>query len=279
MDKIRGIIALDLDGTLLNSNKELSSKNRQALYMAAAAGYEIVPTTGRFYDGMPQVIRDLPFVRYTITINGAEVKDLKNDLIVYKSEIPYEKTLEILHWLEQYPVIYDCYMDNKGWMSSSHKDQIDAFVEDYHSRIILKTLRHPVPELIQFVTNQHKPVQKIQFFTNNITLKQEMMEKLMEHHKDLCVSTSLPQNVEINQLEANKGKALLALADYLGIDKNTTYAFGDGLNDYSMIQSAGLGIAMANSSAAVLSIADKTTLACDEDGVAWGIESFILKSR
>ena len=66
MRKVKGIIALDLDGTLLNSNKELTARNYDALAAAAAKGIQIVPTTGRFYDGMPQVIRELPFVRYVI---------------------------------------------------------------------------------------------------------------------------------------------------------------------------------------------------------------------
>ena len=70
------IIALDLDGTLLNSNKELTDRSRAVLEKAAAAGIEIVPTTGRFYKGMPDAIRQLPFIRYIIAMNGAEVRDL-----------------------------------------------------------------------------------------------------------------------------------------------------------------------------------------------------------
>ena len=88
MRKPVGIIALDLDGTLLNSDKELSPGNRAALERAAEAGYEIVPTTGRFYGGMPQVIRELPFVRYVITINGAEVADRRTGEVMYRAEIP-----------------------------------------------------------------------------------------------------------------------------------------------------------------------------------------------
>ena len=77
MRRVRGIIALDLDGTLLNSRKQLSSRNLYALEAAAEDGWEIVPTTGRFYRGMPDFIRELPFVNYAITINGAEVVDLR----------------------------------------------------------------------------------------------------------------------------------------------------------------------------------------------------------
>lgn len=278
MYKKSGIIALDLDGTLLNANKELSEKNLEALYKASKAGFEIVPTTGRFYNGMPQVIRDLPFVKYAITINGAEVKDLQNDHVVYKAEIPWEQAINIMLWLDQYAVIYDCYMDNKGWMTLSHKEKIDLFVEDIHSRKMLHHLRRPVPELKKFLMEEQKDVQKIQLFSNNADLRRDLMTKLTLNHPDLSVSSALPQNVEINQMHANKGEALLALADYLEIDHASTYAFGDGLNDLSMIKSAGLGIAMANSAPKVLAAADKTVPSCDEDGVAWGIEQYILQN-
>ena len=64
------MILLDLDGTLLTSDKRLSPGNRAALERAAARGVHIVPSTGRFYSGMPQVVRELPFVRYVVSING-----------------------------------------------------------------------------------------------------------------------------------------------------------------------------------------------------------------
>lgn len=116
MRKIR-IIALDLDGTLLNSNKELTPENFAALQKAADAGIEIVPTTGRFYGGMPEVIRKMPFVHYVITINGAAVYDVRKQQDIAKAEIPMQKAVEIMEYLDTLPVIYDCYMDNWGWMT------------------------------------------------------------------------------------------------------------------------------------------------------------------
>ena len=71
------LLALDLDGTLLNSSKELTPRTRAALYAAAEAGVEIVPTTGRFFGAMPEAIRTLPFLHYAITINGAQVYDIR----------------------------------------------------------------------------------------------------------------------------------------------------------------------------------------------------------
>ena len=70
MRKVRGIIAVDLDGTLLDSNKRLTTRNLYALENAAEEGWEIVPATGRLYSGMPDFIRELPFVNYVIAANG-----------------------------------------------------------------------------------------------------------------------------------------------------------------------------------------------------------------
>jgi HAD superfamily hydrolase (TIGR01484 family) len=106
------IIALDLDGTLLDSQKRLSEANRAALEEAAAKGVHIVPTTGRFFGMMPQAVRDLPFVRYAITINGAQVYDRETDTAIVREEIPLDMALDIIRLLEGYDVIYDCYRSN-----------------------------------------------------------------------------------------------------------------------------------------------------------------------
>jgi len=268
------IIALDLDGTLLNSQKELSAGNLAALERAANAGIEIVPTTGRFWGGMPEVIQKLPFIHYAITINGAEVADLRTGEIVYKAEIPWEQAVDIMTRLDDYPVIYDCYQNNAAWMTKAQKEQIDRIVSSSHYRKMLHELRQPVPELKGVLRQRQQGVQKIQFFTDQPQLRLKLMDDLPVWFKDLSVSSSVSDNVEINQLHANKGEALWALADYLGVGRDTTLAFGDGLNDLSMLKAAGIGVAMENACEKAKNAADWITLSCDEDGVAYGIEHF-----
>ena len=273
MHKI-GIIALDLDGTLLNSNKELSAGNLAALQRAANAGIEIVPTTGRFYGGMPAVIRELPFVRYVITINGAQVADLKTGEVIYKAEIPWQQAIDIMTLLDEHPVIYDCYQDNAAWMTAEQKNHIDRIVASPHYRKMLHELRQSVPELKAVLAERKKDVQKVQFFTDLPELWTRMMKELPERFENLCVSSSVSDNVEINQARANKGEALYAPADHLGVERQATLAFGDGLNDLSMLKAAGIGVAMANAEPEAKQVADWITLSCDEDGVAHGINKY-----
>lgn len=269
-----GIIALDLDGTLLNSNKELTPGNLAALERAANAGIAVVPTTGRFYDGMPDVIRRLPFVRYVITVNGAEVADLQTGRVIYKAELPWQQAVDIMTLLDGYPVIYDCYQDNAAWMTAAQKEHIDRIVSSPHYRVMLHELRQSVPELKEVLRQRRRGVQKVQFFTDQPQLRLDLMARLPELFENLCVSSSVSDNVEINQVRANKGEALYALADHLGISRDATLAFGDGLNDLSMLRDAGIGVAMENACDEAKEIADWITLSCDADGVAHGIKKY-----
>ncbi len=275
--KTNGIIALDLDGTLLNSNKELTPGNRSALERAAAAGYEVVPTTGRFYGGMPQVIRELPFIRYVITINGAQAADLDTGAVIYKAELPWQQAVDIMAFLDGFPVIYDCYQDNDAFMTAALKEKADAIVASPHYREMIRRLRRPVSELKEFLAQRQLGVQKVQLFTDQPRLRQQLMEELPCRFDDLSVTSSVADNVEINQIHANKGEALLALAAHLGIGREDTYAFGDGLNDLTMLRDAGTGVAMANACPEAVSAADFITRSCDEDGVAHGIDALIFR--
>ncbi|MBP3384130.1 MAG: HAD family phosphatase [Firmicutes bacterium] len=276
MRKVRGIIALDLDGTLLNSRKQLSSRNLYALEAAAEDGWEIVPATGRFYKGMPDFIRELPFVNYAITINGAEVVDLRRKRLVYEAEMPVKQAVKIMEWLDDYPVIYDCYMESHGWISQSHKDQVDTIVRDPHVRDMIHNLRTPVPDLKEFLLAEGKGVQKIQFFSADDMERIRMLDLMPRIFADVAVTTALDQNVEINQIHANKGEALMALAAYLGVDMKDTIAIGDGTNDLPMIHAAGVGIGMANGSQRVKEECDWATQTNDKDGVAMAIERYCL---
>lgn len=274
MHKVKGIIALDLDGTLLNSNKELTHGNLAALEKAADAGYAIVPTTGRFYGGMPEVIKKLPFVRYAITINGAEAVDLHTGEVICKAEIPREQATQIMAYLDGFPVIYDCFQGNAAYMTAELKNQIDIMASSPHYRKMLHELRQSVPELKAFLRERDMDVQKIQFFTNQPQLRLELMEKLPQVFENIIVSSSVIDNVEINEKNAHKGAALLALSNHLGIPREKTFAFGDGLNDLTMLRDAGTGIAMENACEEAKQIAQAITASNDEDGVAQGIYQY-----
>ena len=262
------IICLDLDGTLLNSDKQLSPHNAAALERAAAAGAEIVPTTGRFFNGMPQFIQDLPYLHYAITINGAQVYDIRRDCAVTHNEMPLETALRIMEFLDNEPAAYDCYQNNWGWMSRHFWENIEAYTPDPHYHEMVHRLRTPVDDLKTHLREKGGSVQKVQAFIPDVSKKEQIMADLAAAFPEAAVTSSIPNNIEINDVNCHKGAALLQLADYLGVPIGQTAAFGDGSNDTTMIREAGVGVCMANGCEASKEAADIIAPDCDEDGVA-----------
>ena len=273
------LIALDLDGTLLNADKQLSEADAAALARAAEAGIEIVPATGRFYRGMPKLIRNLPYVRYVISINGADVYDAVRQKTVCSSGIPWERAVKVMEYLDTLPVIYDCYQDGWGWMTQAFYDKADQFAAHIHSLEMIRNLRTPVPELKACLKERARDVQKIQIFFRDMEKRAEALRALPEEFPDLVVTTSIVNNIEINSRDATKGVALQKLAVYLGIPIAQTMAFGDDRNDITMLEEAGIGVAMGNAGEEVKRAADYVTDDCNNSGVAHAIQRFLWENE
>jgi Cof subfamily protein (haloacid dehalogenase superfamily) len=271
---MKKIIAIDLDGTLLNSKKELSTGNLAALEEAASAGAEIVPATGRFYKGIPEVIRELPFINYAITVNGASVINVHTGEVMYEACITPDEAVGIMEFMDSLPVIYDCYYNGWGYMTASMKEQAPEFIASETLLKMVNELRTPVDDLKAWIREGSRSPQKIMAFTRNSTeYRDEAIRAISEAFPRFKVTTSHPTNIEINSFGADKGLAIKGLASALGVDIEDTVAIGDGLNDLSMIRAAGTGIAMANSCREVLEAADFITGDCDKDGAGEAIRN------
>lgn len=278
------IVALDLDGTLLDSEKRLSEANRAALARAAEKGVEIVPTTGRFFGMMPPAVRDLPFVRYAITINGAQVYDRETDTAIVRDEIPLDMALGVMEVLDRYDVIYDCYRQNWGWMTAALQEKAADYATNEHYLRMVREFRKPVPELKAHLreTAANGDVQKIMLFAANrersaaIDRLRGLSDEIAARFPEIKVTASTWNNLELNIRTAHKGNALRRFAEHLGLTLENCMAFGDGMNDFTMVEAAGLGIAMANAEPEVKRVAKDMVPSNDEDGVARGIEKWIF---
>ena len=274
------IIALDLDGTLLDSEKRLSEVNRDALQRAAEKGVLIVPTTGRFFGMMPPAVRDLPFVRYAITINGAQVYDRETDTAIVRDEIPLDMALGVMELLDRYDVIYDCYRANWGWMTAALQEKAADYATNEHYLKMVREFRRPVPELKAHLraTASEGDVQKIMLFAPNSQVSglsskvlAAISSEIGARFPEIKVTSSTWNNIELNIKTAHKGNALRRFAEHLGLGLENCMAFGDGMNDFTMVEAAGLGIAMANAEPEVKRVAKWIAPSNDEDGVAAGL--------
>ncbi len=275
------IVALDLDGTLLDSQKRLSDRSRAALAHAAETGALIVPTTGRFFGMMPPAVRDLPFVRYAITINGAQVYDRATDTAIVREEIPLDAAVAILEILDRHDVVYDCYRQNWGWMTAALQEKAAAYATDDHYLRMIREFRKPVPELKAHLraTAADGDVQKVMLFARRDDEAAAQAElaaiarEVTAAFPAVKITSSTRNNLEINSAAAHKGRALARFADHLGFTLANCAAFGDGMNDFTMVEAAGLGVAMANAVPEVKRVAKLVTRSNDDDGVARVLEA------
>ncbi len=268
------MILLDLDGTLLNSEKQITPANYTALEKAAQSGVFIVPCTGRFYGAMPDEILNLPFVRYAITINGAEIFDRQTETCLHRESIPLPRALEVFDYMDNLPAIYDCFQDGWGWMDEKFHRIIDDFIDDPHINSMVKNKRTPLADFKGTLRQRNLPIQKSQLFFHDMAARDKVLDTLPHDFPDLTVTSSLPMNIELNSQHAHKGRALEVLCQHLGLSPSQTMAFGDGSNDATMIEAAGIGVAMENALPNLKEIADYITCSNDQDGVAAAMAHF-----
>ena len=270
------LICFDLDGTFLDEKKNIPPENMAALEAAAKRGAHIVPATGRIYKGIPEELRTAGFARYFITANGAYVYDAKEDRAAVRAEISAERAVEFYEYADTLGILYDCYQDNWGYMTAPMLAEAAEKIPDPDIRKLIVNLRTPVPELKAYLREKGTGVQKLQLYFDDMELRARELQALPERFPDLRFSTSVPFNIEINTANATKGHALLSLCELLGIDPAESMALGDGTNDLSMIQKAGVGVAMANADPIVRESADYVTASCNEAGFAKAVEKFAL---
>lgn len=272
------MILSDLDGTLLGRDRQISSYTEQVLTRAARRGVVIVPATGRFYGAIPASLRRLPFIRYFVLMNGAQVYDCVSQNALYRAELPVEVAGRIFARLSALPATIDCFVDdNCGYMDARYYSRVEEWVLDLNARQIILETRRPVENLPRHILGLGKPVQKIQSFFKDIALRDHVMLEFSEEFPEISVACSLPGNIEITHRRATKGEALRFLCGHLNIDPAQVMAFGDERNDCTMLELAGVGVAMANAVPQAKDAADLLIGPYWEDAVARTIEDFVLK--
>ncbi len=243
------LIALDLDGTLLTTDKRLTEHTKKVLARAAEQGIHIVPATGRSVTGLAPEVRGLPFVRYAITVNGAAVWDMDEERIVSRKAFSPEQDRELWNFIQNRGAMLDASVDGVCRLSPDFYERINEFMPDEPRQRLIRSTRTPTENLTEMVTDGKHCIEKFNvFFPITMQAERQKLREELEQFGYLAITSSLGNNLELNHREATKGNGLLSLAKELGLMRMQTMAFGDGENDISMLKAAGAGVAMGNAS-------------------------------
>ena len=158
------LIALDLDGTLLDSQKRLSARNEKVLRECIARGIYVVPCTGRIWSGVPEFLRTLPGIQYAITTNGAIVEDVEKHKILDERKLSCAQAVEILELAEKFHTMYDAYVAGYAYGESRFLEHMDEYAIPDTIQTMIRQTRREVPDVIEKVRDTGLPVEKINYF-------------------------------------------------------------------------------------------------------------------
>nr|WP_291234665.1 Cof-type HAD-IIB family hydrolase [Frisingicoccus sp.] len=268
------LAAMDIDGTLLGKNKNLTDYTIEVLNRAAASGMHIVIASGRALEAIPESLCRVGGIEYVITSNGSSVFSLKNRERIFGKDMTSEQILMILDFYRNYECPMEIFIKGTPYTSEEYFRFPEHFGAFGSAAEYVKTTRNPVKDIRAFAMEHKDEIEGINFIMDNMELKSEMRKKL-EDMRGLYVTSSVPRYIEISHGDVCKYAALKWLAKKLNICPEEIIAFGDGENDLEMIQYAGIGVAMENGIERLKKTADRVAPSCDEDGVARVLEEIL----
>ncbi|WP_428910245.1 Cof-type HAD-IIB family hydrolase [Niallia sp. Krafla_26] len=281
------LIASDLDGTLLNEKGEVSRGNVEAIKSAEEKGLTFVVATGRSYDSAKRILTKAGISCPIISLNGATAYDIDGNLI---RSIPMDKAVcrRIISVCQKAEMYTELFMENI--VLSSGKDDFmnvaiqmfkDAMPNSTEEEIWQVVEQRFQDENVQVITNLEKvlssenhEVFKILGFSLDERKLTEAYNEL-KNEDGIIITSSGHLNLEFNHPNANKGLALKEYVDNLGIEMKDVMALGDNLNDKTMLQEAGRGVAMGNAATEIIELCKYRTKQNTEDGVAYAIEEML----
>lgn len=281
------LIAIDMDGTLVNRQLKVTKENSETIKEAVNDGHHVVIATGRSYDEAKHTLEDADLHLPLICVNGAEIRSEGWEIL---SSIPltFEQYEDIKKILDEEDIYYELYTskgtftDNrekayevmKDIVLTSNPEATDDDVQKAALRRFRLGLVSVVGDFDKLLSENGIEVYKFLAFSSD-TAK---LQRAFQHLKgvdSLAVSASADNNLEITNSEAQKGVAVQRYAKLKGISLKDTMAIGDNYNDVSMLEVAGFPVAMGNAVDEVKEMASFVTKENDESGVSFAIKKFL----
>ena len=288
------LVAVDLDGTLLNSYGEVTEYTKEVIKKVQQKGLKFIIASGRPMDSIKSISKDIEADKYFIAGNGAIIYDTQKQEVIYEKYIPKQKVLEIAKICEQNNIFYNIYTEKNVITQYLKYNVLYYFKENLKKEPDKKTNIMVVNNMYEFIKNSEEmKCIKITICDESKIIFNSIIKKL-KNVKDIEVLDVLHMSrklikqgtedvaieyffTEITSSEVDKINAIKNLIKILNIDIKDVIAIGDNINDKKMIEEAGLGICMGQASEKIKEIANIVAEDNNNDGVAKALENIITK--
>lgn len=259
------LLALDLDGTLLNSQKQITPKTREALAWAAARGVHVVLSTGRIVGEAAEFAREICCEDRMVTAGGAAIATASDERILESWAMPCEIGARAVAAVQNLPVRVMIYVGDKIFINPfSDRDFIQNYrVEGFHANKVV------LDDIAGTIRARRLDVTKVYAIG-----AREDLDRALETIRtlpDITITSSGSDNFEVMPAGVDKGTALVRLGEMLGVAPEEMIAIGDSDNDAAMLRAVGMPVAMGNADPALKQLARYVTADCDHDGVAQAV--------
>lgn len=265
------LLALDMDGTTLNSEKKISPKTAQAIFELSKSGIHVVLSTGRGLAEVTDYKEELKFMNYGILVSGGYVYDFKNFKAVSAHPLGENSLMKLIDaGLEEKAMMQILTVDK----SMMNREDI-AHIEDFHMEIYKDMYERNTidcKDFKKFVRENPDKIMKFNMYHRDKESRQRNFERLK--NEPLTFSYAEETALEVSPKGITKASGLHELCDFLKIDISETVAVGDAPNDLEILQAAGVAAVMGNAKDEIKKVADFVTDDNDHDGVVKVIEKF-----
>jgi Cof subfamily protein (haloacid dehalogenase superfamily) len=270
------LFATDLDGTLFDRKHMLSAVNRAALETLAKKGIILAAATGRARNTIPETIISLPGMKYIISANGAKIFQNDTGEIIYEKNMTADVLDHIRPFFSDDEVLIEVFWDGTPHVEeyryiAARDYGIPKWFSDYFFRS-----RQPLENFEAEVDKHKHEIENITFVFSGESVKNRVYSFLKKRTDLYTLTSAFDFHFEIGAIGVDKGAAVDFLAKREGISADECICFGDHDNDKTMVEYAGIGVAVGNASPGVLSAADYITDDNESDGVASALKKLGL---
>jgi Cof subfamily protein (haloacid dehalogenase superfamily) len=265
------MVAFDLDDTLLDDHQKVSAIDAEAVKRAREAGLIIVPASGRRYNSMFDALEAIDHTGPVITLNGGQVVDYPSGRVLHSHSVDLESSVEIVRLAKEYGAYVQCYVGDDFEFEKDCKE----------SRLYARLSGAgggAVGDLEAYLRRVGLPSKKLLFIVLDDEERMQRLESAVHARFDgrMSVFRSKSFYLEVTNISATKGAALRNICEDVGIAPEAVIALGDGENDVSMLQYAGVGIAVDNAKQSVKDQVRYTTLSNVDNGVSHAIRKWVF---
>ena len=275
MNRDYRVIALDMDGTVLNDEKKIDERTQKAIHKALAAGKEVVFCSGRSYDEMADILADYPDMNYLCGESGALVYDLKKKKPISMVPVSQEAVRKIREAVQGRDIMIHVISEGRAVVNRSQLPHMAHYQMGIYQGLFDK-VSTVVEDVFRMIEEEQCCVEKINLFHPSVEARRESMAILEKMDVPAAIVCSEIASLECSPLGLNKAVGLQTLCRELGITMEKVIMVGDADNDLAAIEAAGLAVAMGNANERIKAASHVQVADNNHSGCAEAIEQYVL---